>query len=195
MALGQVHLHTDTVGGTNPHQYRTCSVCGWPAPPSLSECDLKGKRQNMGAEVEVTVEETPETPDETSRDESNSAGADHAEETIIDASIVSGVAAVRADERAADAEISEVAAEIAAVRAEGAADAVHAENQELAAIAENLRAATENILRMQAGQTAGSLPEPNSVDDPTIDVEPSNSHFLTKKWNIFGLANKKERVE
>lgn len=145
--------------------------------------------------VQVNVEEPETTPEETSRDAV--VGEEAAAETLIDAGIVAGIAAERADERANEASISEVAAEINAARSEQAAAVVIEQNNDLRNIADTLLETSRNLAAVQAAQTAQEvteLPEPGL--DPTIDIEPSNDHWLTKKWSFGGMfGNKKTEVD
>jgi hypothetical protein len=152
----------------------------------------------MSAEVAVVVDDnsSDDPTNEASRDDSE-VGVEHASETLIDSAIGAGIASERASEDAGDAQMSAISAEIAADNAEAAAQAVHAENESLAQIAADLRAATANLAAITAANASppdGLLENPEVVDDGVIDVEPSNDHWLTRKWNIPGFSNKKESI-
>lgn len=149
----------------------------------------KDRRKGRGKMAEVTVEVEEDATGENTGDEVTP-GTAHAEEVLIDAGIVSGVAAVRAEERADNAAVSEVASEIAASRAESAAEAVHSENTELRAVTADLLETARLLAGVQAAQAASevhsdTLGDPGQVD-PSVDVEPENTHFLNRKWNLFG---------
>lgn len=142
--------------------------------------------------ADITVEVEEESDGENAPEEVTP-GTAHAEETLIDAGIASGVAAVRADDAAGDAATSEVAAEIHAGRAEAAAEVAHAELSDMAAIAADLRATAQMLAATASAQAAGQVQENVLAEpdiDPMIDVEPVNTHFLNRKWSLFG---KKDR--
>lgn len=151
----------------------------------------------MGDIAVVVEDDSSDDPtNEPSRDESIP-GVEHAADTVIDGAIVAGVSAGEAANAADESRVSAVEADIAADRSESAAAAIHAENQSLAQIAADLRAATANLAAITAANTApqdGMLENPDAVDDGVIDVEPTNEHWLTKKWNLPGFRNRKEQV-
>lgn len=152
----------------------------------------------MSSDIAVVVEEnsSDDGMNEPSRDDTP-VGVEPAAETIIDGAIGAGIASGQAADAASEAQMSSISAEIAADNAENAAQAIHAENESLATIAADLRAATANLAAITAANTAqsdGLLENPESVDDGVVDVEPSSDHWLTRKWNIPGFRNKKENI-
>lgn len=167
---------------------------------SHSTTDIRSSEEveRMSAEVAVVVDEdsSDDGTNEPSRDDMEP-GVEHASETLIDGAIGAGINSERAADAASDASVSAVEAEISADRSESAAQAIHQENQDLAMIAADLRAATANLAAITAANAApsdGLLENPESVDDGVIDVEPSNDHWLTRKWNVPGFRNKKEQI-
>lgn len=152
----------------------------------------------MSSDIAVVVEEnsSDDPTNEPSRDELP-VGVEPAAETLIDGAIGAGIASGQAADAASESRVSAIEAEIAADRSESAAQAIHSENESLAQIAADLRAATANLAAITAANaspTDGLLENPDAVDDGVIDVEPSNDHWLTKKWNVPGFRNKKESV-
>lgn len=154
----------------------------------------------MSSEIAVVVDDnsSDDGTNEPSRDESTP-GVEHASDTLIDAGIASGVAAERANDAAGEAEAASFEASMAAAESHETADRLESQQNQLAAVAADLRATSENLAAVAAAQAAGAtqdglLENPDAVDDGVVDVEPSNDHWLTRKWNIPGFRNRKEQV-
>lgn len=137
----------------------------------------------VSVQVDVPVDDKPDTDDGTT-----AVATDH----VIDAAITTGIAAERTAEDADDAQIAQINAEHAAEEATGAAEVVLSETQRLEQISNNLL----EVARLQAqtatapaAETAAEevmeLADPTDLN-PSVDIAPENTHFLTKRWNLFG---------
>ncbi len=137
----------------------------------------------VSVQVEVPVDDKPDTDDGTT-----AVATDH----VIDAAIQSGVAAERTAEDSSDAQVASIVAQGAAAEAEETAQVVLTETQRLEQVSQNLL----EVARLQAqaatapaAETAAEevleLGDPSELN-PVVDIAPENTHFLTKRWNLFG---------
>lgn len=137
----------------------------------------------VSVQVDVPVDDKPDTDDGTT-----AVAADH----VIDAAVTAEVAARQTSEASYDAIDAASSAERSAEDAQETAQVVLTETQRLEQVSQNLlevarlqaQAATAPAVETAAEEVL-ELGEPSELN-PVVDIAPENSHFLTKRWNLFG---------